>query len=73
MVASGGMLNVPGCGRASEPSGEIPGDGVNVISTANRNFLGRMGNTKANIYRRLPGHGGRLVPHREDYGPEGSL
>jgi 3-isopropylmalate/(R)-2-methylmalate dehydratase large subunit len=28
----------------------IPADGYNVISTANRNFKGRMGNKESNIY-----------------------
>ena len=32
----------------------IPGDGMTVLSTANRNFKARMGNTSAQIYLASP-------------------
>lgn len=54
LVESGGMLNVPGCGPCVGALGGIPPDGANVISTANRNFIGRMGNVKASIYLSSP-------------------
>ncbi len=43
-----------GCGSCCGTCGAIPGAGVNVVSTANRNFRGRMGNAEAAIYLASP-------------------
>ncbi|HWC96127.1 MAG TPA: aconitase/3-isopropylmalate dehydratase large subunit family protein [Candidatus Sulfopaludibacter sp.] len=53
-VAMGAVVVTPGCGSCCGTCGAIPGDGVNVISTANRNFKGRMGNSSAAIYLASP-------------------
>jgi 3-isopropylmalate/(R)-2-methylmalate dehydratase large subunit len=50
----GATVTVPGCGSCCGTAGPIPADGVNVLSTANRNFKARMGNAKASIYLASP-------------------
>jgi 3-isopropylmalate/(R)-2-methylmalate dehydratase large subunit len=54
LVRLGGTLTTPGCGPCCGTSGPIPGDGLTVLSTANRNFRARMGNDKALIYLASP-------------------
>lgn len=53
-ISMGGIIQTAGCGSCCGTCGAIPGDGVNVISTANRNFKGRMGNAEASIYLASP-------------------
>ncbi|MNN51878.1 Homoaconitase large subunit [compost metagenome] len=53
-VALGAELQPPGCGSCCGTCGSIPGDGQRVISTANRNFKGRMGNRHAQIFLASP-------------------
>jgi 3-isopropylmalate/(R)-2-methylmalate dehydratase large subunit len=53
-ISMGAVVITPGCGSCCGTCGSIPGDGVNVVSTANRNFKGRMGNSNAAIYLASP-------------------
>lgn len=53
-AAMGAVITTVGCGACCGTSGAIPGDGVNVLSTANRNFKARMGNATASIYLASP-------------------
>lgn len=50
LCESGVVFGTPGCGCCVGACNGIPGNGNKVLSTANRNFRGRMGNTNAEIY-----------------------
>ncbi|TCT06392.1 3-isopropylmalate dehydratase large subunit [Paralcaligenes ureilyticus] len=53
-VRYGALLQPPGCGSCCGTAGYRPRDGEVIISTANRNFKGRMGNANCFIYLASP-------------------
>lgn len=54
IAKAGGIITQPGCGLCCGRAGGILSDGERILATNNRNFLGRMGTSKVEIYLASP-------------------
>ena len=54
LVEAGAIVTHPGCGLCCGRTGGILTDGERVVATNNRNFLGRMGTSKVEIFLASP-------------------
>ncbi|MCI8888655.1 MAG: 3-isopropylmalate dehydratase large subunit [Hungatella sp.] len=54
LIQAGAVVTHPGCGLCCGRTGGILCDGERVVATNNRNFLGRMGTSKVEIYLASP-------------------
>jgi 3-isopropylmalate/(R)-2-methylmalate dehydratase large subunit len=53
-IRAGAAVSTPTCGPCLGGHMGILADGERAISTTNRNFVGRMGSTKSEVYRSNP-------------------
>ncbi|MDR1194438.1 MAG: 3-isopropylmalate dehydratase large subunit [Peptococcaceae bacterium] len=54
LLEAGAILEASSCGPCAGICGGVPGDGQTMLTTANRNFKGRAGNSKSDIYLASP-------------------
>lgn len=54
LIAAGAVVNQPGCSLCCGRSGGLLDAGERIISSNNRNFIGRMGSSQAEIYLGSP-------------------
>lgn len=54
LIGAGAIVTHPGCGLCCGRTGGILSDGERVVATNNRNFLGRMGTSKVEIFLASP-------------------
>ena len=73
LLEAGAIVTHPGCGLCCGRAGGILCDGERVVATNNRNFLGRMGTAKTEIYLASPvsaaacAAAGKIVNAEEGY------